>query len=191
MPHIISSIGNMFEGLSAGTTIGKIAIATGSLITAFYSPIAALLVALFVFTIADMFYGIKVARKQNKKITSDKNWKGTISKLLDEFAIISLARLLEYAVMGEGQGVFVLTGGVTVVIGLTELWSILENLNTLNPNGPWRALGAFLKKKGEDYIGTEIELKHDDDSNNPKEPTADIFDAGDPTDGMAMDGGES
>lgn len=191
MPHIISSIGNMFEGLSAGTTIGKIGIALGSLLTAFYSPIAALLVALFAFTVADMFYGIKVARKQNKKITSDKNWKGTITKLLDEFAIISLARLLEYAVMGEGQGVFILTGGVVVIIGLTELWSILENLNTLNPNGPWRALGAFLKKKGEDYIGTEIDLKHDNsDSNNPKESVPHDDNAGDPT-LFSLDGGES
>lgn len=181
----------MFEGLSAGTTIGKIGIALGSLLTAFYSPIAALLVALFAFTVADMFYGIKVARKQNKKITSDKNWKGTITKLLDEFAIISLARLLEYAVMGEGQGVFILTGGVVVIIGLTELWSILENLNTLNPNGPWRALGAFLKKKGEDYIGTEIDLKHDNsDSNNPKESVPHDDNAGDPT-LFSLDGGES
>ena len=70
--------------------------------------------------------------------------------------------------MGE-SGVSVLTGGVTVIIGLTELWSIIENLNTLNPEGPWKALGKFLRKKGEDYIGTEIELKHnDDDSNNIK-----------------------
>lgn len=191
MPHIISSIGNMFEGLSAGTTIGKIGIALGSLLTAFYSPIAALLVALFAFTVADMVYGIKVARKQNKKITSDKNWKGTITKLFDEFAVISLARLLEYAVMGEGQGVFILTGGVVVIIGLTELWSILENLNTLNPNGPWRALGAFLKKKGEDYIGTEIELKHDnDDSNNPKESTSYDDNVGQQG-ALAMDGSES
>ena len=164
MSHILSSICKMFEGFSAGTWYGKAAIAAGSLLTAFYSPISALLVCCFVFTLADMYYGIKVARKFHKKITSNKNWKGTLTKILDEFAIISLARLLEFSVMGE-QGVFVLTGGTTVIIGLTELWSILENLNTLNPDGPWRALGKFLKKKGEDYIGTEIEV-NDDDTNN-------------------------
>ena len=64
-----------------------------------------------------------------------------------EFAIIALARLLEFTVVGT-TGVFVLTGGATVIITLTELWSILENLNTLYPNGPWRSLGKYLKKKG-------------------------------------------
>lgn len=162
--RILASIGNMFEGLSANTTIGKILITAGSLVTAFYSPIIALLVCCFAFTAADMFYGIKVARKFNKKLTSSKNWKGTITKLLDEWIIISLARLLEYSIVGANE-VFVLTGGVTVIIGLTELWSIIENLNTLNPKGPWKALGKFLKKKGEDYIGTEIEL-NDVDTNN-------------------------
>lgn len=189
MPALISSIGKMFEGLSMGTPWGKAAIAVGTALTAFYSPIAALLVACFVFTITDMFYGIKVACKQKKKIESHKNWKGTLSKLVDEFVIISLARLLEWSVLGEEQGVFVLTGGATVIISLTELWSILENLNTLNPHGPWKALGKFLKKKGEDYIGTEIDLN--DDTNNTKKPSPDVSDGiGDP-EFFALDSSES
>lgn len=163
--NILNSIGRMFEGLSAGTLTGKIAIALGSLITAFYSPIAALLISCFVFTLVDMLYGIKVAHKQHQKITSDKNWNGTLKKIIDEFTIITLARLLEYALMGN-SGVFILTGGVTVIVCLTELWSILENLNTLDPNGPWRALGKFLKKKGEDYTGIELNLKENDNYNN-------------------------
>jgi phage-related holin len=166
MMPILSSIGKMFNGLSAGTWYGKVGIVVGSALTAFYSPIAALLVACFAFTAVDMFYGIKVACKQNKKIESHKGWKGTLTKLADEMVIISLARLLELAVLGE-QGVFVLTGGSTVIIALTELWSILENLNTLNPDGPWKALGKFLKKKGEDYTGIEIDL-NDEHTNNPK-----------------------
>lgn len=155
----------MFEGLSAGTWYGKVAIATGTALAAVYSPIAALLTCCFAFTAVDMFYGLKVARKFKKKIESNKTWSGTIAKLLDEWVIISLARLLEMSVI-DAEGVFVLTGGATVIIGLTELWSILENLNTLNPSGPWKALGKFLKKKGEDYIGTEIDLndEHTDDN---------------------------
>lgn len=162
---ILNSIGRMFEGFSAGTPVGKFLIAAGSLITAFYSPIVALLISCFAFTFVDMIYGIKVAHKQHQKITSDKNWNGTLAKLVDEFIIISLARMLEYSVMGS-TGVFILTGGATVIVSLTELWSILENLNTLDPNGPWRALGKFLKKKGEDYTGIELNLeKHDDNIN--------------------------
>jgi len=69
---------------------------------------------------------------------------------------------LELAVLDQ-DGVFVLTGGATVIIGLTELWSIIENINTLDPNGPWRILGKFLKKKGEDYTGIDLEeLKEND-----------------------------
>lgn len=86
-------------------------------------------------------------------------------KLFDEFTIISLARLLESSVFGADD-ISILTGGTTVIIGLTELWSILENLNTLNPKGPWKALGKFLRKKGEDYIGTEIELNNVDTNND-------------------------
>lgn len=157
----------MFNGLSAGTWYGKATIAIGTALTAFYSPIALLLATCFAFTAADMFYGIKVACKNKKKVESHKTWQGTITKLLDEWVIISLARLLEISVLGDDSGVFVLTGGATVIIGLTELWSIIENLNTLNPHGPWRALGKFLKKKGEDYIGTEIDL-NDELTNNIK-----------------------
>ncbi len=163
---LLDSMQRMFEGFSAGTSIGKIGVALGSIITAFYSPIVALLVCCFVFTTVDMFYGIKVACRFNQKITSHKGWKGTLTKIIDEFTIISLARLLECAVLGAEQGVFVLTGGVTVIVALTELWSILENLNTLNPDGPWKALGKFLKKKGEDYIGTEIDLNDEHINHN-------------------------
>lgn len=166
MIRLLSSIGKMFEGLSMGSWYGKVAIAIGSIITGFYSPIVALLVTCFAFTSVDMFYGIKVACRQKKKIESHKGWKGTLTKIADEMIIISLARLLELAVLGE-QGVFVLTGGSTVIIALTELWSILENLNTLNPDGPWKALGKFLKKKGEDYTGIEIDL-NDEHTNNIK-----------------------
>lgn len=166
MKNLFESIVRMFDGLSANTWYGKLGIAAGTAITAFYSPIMLLLLCCFTFTVTDMVYGIKVACKKKNKITSHKNWKGTLIKMLDEFTIISLARLLEFSVLGE-QGVFALTGGVTIIIALTELWSIIENLNTLNPDGPWKALGKFLKKKGEDYIGTEIEL-NDGNTNNTK-----------------------
>lgn len=165
MTKVLAAICEMFEGLSMGTTTGKIAIAAGTLLTAFYAPIMPLLVTCFAFTAFDMFYGIKVACKNHKKLESHKSWSGTLVKLLDEWVIISLARLLEWSVLGDDQGVFVLTGGATVIIALTELWSILENLNTLNPQGPWKALGKFLKKKGEDYIGTELEINDGDTSN--------------------------
>lgn len=46
------------------------------------------------------------------------------------------------------------------------MWSIIENLNTVDPNGPWKIIGKFLKKKGEDYTGIELELNSDEHNVN-------------------------
>lgn len=149
--------------ISGGTITGKVLASLGAVTVAYFTPIVGLLITCFAFTSVDLFYGIKVAKRQGQKITSEKGWKGTLKKILDEFTIISLARLLEFTVLGH-DGVFVLTGGVTVIIALTELWSILENLNTLDPKGPWRSLGKFLRKKGEAYI--KVELNKDTNENS-------------------------
>lgn len=163
MTHIFNSIQRMFEGISFDKVFGKIGIAAGSLLAAIYIPITALLISCFSFTVVDMICGIRVAMRSKQKIQSNKTWKGTLTKLMDEFSIISLARLLEYSVF-SAEGVFVLTGGATVIICLTELWSIIENLNTLDPDGPWKALGRFLKKKGEEHIGFELDLNDEHDN---------------------------
>lgn len=167
MTNLFNSIGHMFHGLSGNTTLGKIAVASGALITSYFAPIVGLLVTCFACSVVDMFYGIKVAKQKAKKITSRKNWKGTLIKIRDEFTLILLAHMIEFSVLGESAA-FILSGGVTVIITLTELWSILENLNTLNPNGPWRSLGKFLKKKGEDYIGLNIDLQEYESNGNIK-----------------------
>lgn len=133
--------------------------------TAYFTPIVGLLAACFGCSVVDMCYGIKVAHMQGRKVTSKRNWKGTLIKIKDEFTLILLAHLIEYAVLGA-DATLILSGGVTVIVTLTELWSILENLNTLNPDGPWKALGKFLKKKGEDYIGVEIDLNKDSNGND-------------------------
>lgn len=167
--HMWSSITSAINSISGNTFIGKTLIAAGALLTAYFTPIVGLLATCFATSFVDMIYGIQIAKKQHCKITSDKTRSGTWNKIKAEFAIIGLARMLEFTVLGT-TGVFVLTGGATVIITLTELWSILENLNTLYPNGPWRSLGKYLKKKGEAYTGMELDLeKHDkNDSDNSK-----------------------
>lgn len=154
--NIISTISRMFDGLSNNSFLGKSAITIGALTTAYFTPIVGLLITCFTCSIVDMYYGIKVAKRQEKKITSRKNWKGTLLKIRDEFVLILLAHMIEFNILNDSS-VFVLSGGITVIIALTELWSILENLNTINPDGPWKALGKFLKKKGEDYVGIRLD----------------------------------
>lgn len=168
--HVWSSIITAINSISGDTFIGKAIIATGALLTAYFTPIIGLLITCFATSFVDMVYGIQVAKMQHSKITSSKTRRGTWNKMKAEFAIIALARLLEFTVVGT-TGVFVLTGGATVIITLTELWSILENLNTLYPNGPWRSLSKYLKKKGEAYTGIDLDFDKDDkhDNSNIKE----------------------
>lgn len=163
MTNLFQSIGHMFQGFSGNTWLGKVAIASGALLTAYFTPIIGLLVACFGCSVVDMCYGIKVAAAQGKKITSKKNWKGTIIKIKDEFLLILLAHLIEYVLFGADATLW-LSGGITAIVTLTELWSILENLNTLNPDGPWRMLSKFLKKKGEEYTGIDLDLNENSDS---------------------------
>lgn len=165
MTNLFQSIGHMFHGLSGNTWLGKVAIASGALLTAYFTPIIGLLVACFGCSVVDMCYGIKVAMKQGQKITSKKNWKGTLIKIKDEFALILLGHLIEYVLFGADATLW-LSGGITAIVTLTELWSILENLNTLNPDGPWRMLSKFLKAKGEEYTGIELDLNKDSYGNN-------------------------
>lgn len=170
MTSLLTSIGHMFNGLSGNTLLGKIAIAAGAVLASYFVPISGLLLTCFLCSAVDMIYGIKVAIKQNKKITSNKSWKGTLAKIRDEFLLILLTHLVEHVVFGPTT--VLLSSGITVIISLTEMWSILENLNTLDPEGPWRSLGKFLKKKGEDYMGFDINLeqsKHDKETNDAAE----------------------
>lgn len=164
---IFNSIGSMLNTVTNDTFYGKVAIAAGSLATAYFAPIAGLLFACFACTVVDLIYGIKVARMHGCKLTSGKSWKGTLRKIRDEFTIIMLSHVLEHSVMGE-QGMTILSGGATILICLTELWSILENLNTIDPDGPWKILGTFLRKKGENFTGIEIDLDKNGNVNSVK-----------------------
>ena len=38
-----------------------------------------------------------------------------------------------------------------------ELWSAIENLNEIDPTGPWRILSKFIKSKGERYLDITID----------------------------------
>lgn len=176
MSHLVRTlqhINTSLNGWAQGSVLGSLCIGAFTAAVGFLTPIKSLLLICFATTVVDMIFGIRVARKFKKKIESGKNWKGTLRKIIDEFTIIALAHGIEWSILDE-TGVFLLTGGVTAIVTLTELWSIIENLNTIDPNGPWKILGAFLKKKGEDYTGIELNFdkdEHTDDSKSTKEQT--------------------
>lgn len=43
------------------------------------------------------------------------------------------------------------------LIAGVELWSVIENLATLYPDGPWKLLNKFIRKKGEKYLDITID----------------------------------
>lgn len=175
LTNTLQHISNAINSITQGSAIGNVLVGAWATVMGFIAPIQWLLWICFAMTVVDMVQGIRVARKFKKKIESGKNWKGTIRKIMDEFTIICLAHGIEWAILDE-SGVFALTGGVTAIITLTELWSIIENLNTLDPSGPWRLLGKFLKKKGEDYTGIDLNFDNDepsDDNTVAEEPLED------------------
>ena len=162
--HTLHNIGETLNAMVNGSAVGKFLLGVGSAVVSYFAPIWYLLVICFATTTLDMIYGVKVARKLKQKIESSKNWDGTLRKIKDEAIILAILHGIEWAVFDE-SGVFLLTGGAAVIITLTEVWSIIENLNTLDPKGPWRLLGKFLKKKGEDYTGIDLNFE-DGDTND-------------------------
>lgn len=157
---IISSIGTTVGNITGDSFVGKLAIAAGSLAIAYITPIAGLLFACFACTAVDLYYGLMVAKKAGAKLTSSKSWRGTLRKIRDEFVIIMLGHLLEHSLVGPDAPT-ILSGGSTALICLTEIWSILENLNTLDPDGPWKILGKYLRKKGQNLTGVNITVTKD------------------------------
>ena len=157
---ILASIGNTLGAITSGFW-GKLGVLTAATATAFFTPIAGLITACFLLNIADLITGLEVAVKQGKTLWSRKTWTGTIKKIRQESVVIVLMHVIEHFAMSAITTTTVLSGGATVLICLTELWSILENLNTVNPKGPWRVLEAFLKHKGEEYSGLEIDIDKD------------------------------
>ena len=122
LQHIWTTINTMVNG----SVVGKILVGASSMIVGYYAPIWYLLLICFATTVVDMIYGMKVARKLKQKIESGKNWSGTLRKIKDTFIILSLIHGIEWSILDQ-SGVFLLTGGATAIITLTELWSIIEN----------------------------------------------------------------
>lgn len=166
---IFNSIGSALNAITNNSFTGKLMVSASALTTAFFTPIVGLLFACFSLNIADLISGLNVARKQGRKITSRKTWKGTINKILQESQLIVLLHIIEhFAFSAVGFDTTILTGGAAALMCLTEAWSILENMNTVNPDGPWKILNQFLRKKGEDLTGIEINLGEDGKINSVK-----------------------
>lgn len=137
-----------------------------SFLSNFFLPIAPVVLTCFGISLIDLYYGLKIA-KLNEKIESRRAWTGTLKKGKDVLMILTTARGVELYVLGGVAGT-ALVGGFATIVAITELWSVLENLNTLNPKGPWRLLGKFMRKKGQDLTGINLDELTNEHSVNKK-----------------------
>ncbi len=98
------------------------------LIVAFLAPIKNLLLILLILIIIDLFTGLASALKHKAKISSAKLSRTVTKTLVYLFTIILMHLVSEYVMLSDD---IPLTSMVSSFIILTELQSILENVNRL------------------------------------------------------------
>lgn len=126
-------------------------------ITTFFFPIWITLLSVSLLTILDAILGVRVSYSKGIKPQSRKFW-STIRKLGWSSIILSCAHLIDAYILVSFHAHLV--EGFAGIIAGVELWSILENLQTLDPTGPWRIFKKFIKTKGEKYL--EVTIDKDD-----------------------------
>jgi hypothetical protein len=95
---------------------------------ALLAPLAAVLIATVVITVIDMILGVWAAMKRKEPITSRK-LRRTIVKVFVYQSAIVLAYVVGHYMAGD---LFPLARIISIAIGMVELKSCLENLNSIS-----------------------------------------------------------
>lgn len=130
------------------------ATAVASALSTFFLPIWTTILAVCILILIDMILGTKVSLCKGEPFQSRKLW-STLKKFGWSSMAISCAHLMDtYIIVSFDAHLVELFAGM---IGGVELWSMLENLQTLDPTGPWKIFSKVLKTKGERYLDITIE----------------------------------
>lgn len=121
---------------------------TGTLIStlAVFAPIKAVILVTGILIFADLITGIWAAKKKGQKITSA-GLRRTISKVLIYHTAILLGFLVEVYML---EGFIPISKIAAGLIGIVELTSVLENLNTINGNPIFKSLISKLGSINDD-----------------------------------------
>lgn len=119
-----------------------------------FTPLWTILFLLLLLVFVDAFLGCKISLKKGMKCESRRFWK-TLRKLGWCGAIVWFANRIDADILVSFDAHLVefFAGAVAGV----ELWSIIENLAELYPDGPWKLLNKFIRKKGEKYLDITID----------------------------------
>lgn len=99
----------------------------GISLLAVFAPIRASLLTVLVLVLADLLLGIWAAWKRSEKITSS-GLRRTATKLLVYELLLVLGFLAEHYLIGAAMPVMKI---VSAFVGITELLSCVENLNSI------------------------------------------------------------
>lgn len=124
------------------------------MISTYFTPIHTVILVVLLLIIADAVLGARVALSKGGKIETRKLW-STVKKFAYACMIISFGYMIDLEILRSFDAHLVefFAGMISGV----ELWSMIENLQTLDPSGPWKIFSKFIKTKGEKYLEITID----------------------------------
>lgn len=122
------------------------------LLLAFLAPISSIIFGMIFLVVCDLITGVIAAIKKKESITSSKLSR-TISKVLVYFVTIVICHVINEHLL-FGAEIVPLVSLVTSYIALTELKSILENLDKMT-KGKMSALGAIMRALSNERFRTQ------------------------------------
>ncbi len=117
----------------------------GLALLAVFAPVKTVLITSLVLVVADFLTGVWGAWKRGEKITSGGFKQSVVKATIYELAIV-LAFVAEHFLIGD---LLPATKIIAALIGLTELKSILENLDSINGTPVFQTVIQKLVKKNE------------------------------------------
>lgn len=93
-----------------------------------FAPVQSILIVTFIMILADLATGIYAAKKRGEQIQSSAI-RRTVSKIFVYEIAIALGFLAQHYLMGD---VIPVSNMIASVVGMVELKSVLENLNSLS-----------------------------------------------------------
>lgn len=125
-----------------------------SAFSTFFLPIWTTIFAVCILIAIDAVLGITVSHNIGEPFQSRKLW-STLKKFGWSAIAISCAHLIDAHIITSFDAKLV--EFFAGMISMVELWSVVENLKTLDPTGPWKIFGKFIRTKGEKYLDITID----------------------------------
>lgn len=120
----------------------------------FFAPIWSVILVVCLFIFIDAILGTKVSMTREGKFESRRLW-STIKKFGNCAMIISCCHLMDTEILKSVD--FHLVEAFSGIVCGVELWSMIENLQAIDPTGPWRIFSKFIRSKGEKYLDITID----------------------------------